>query len=232
MRISTTLTIILTALIAINGYATEPSAFWVSADQYHTSDTNIEEIGAMNAVAWRGERVSTQILFVTPDGCQDVECSVSKFRSKRATLPASIVEIRIVGHTIADAPNKDTTMVGDILKEYNHFSTTPESAQPLWLTISVPHNAKPDIYTAEVVISYDRNSEIRLPLTLEVQPYTLATPDQWNYHLDLWQHPSAVARAEELELWSDAHFEALKRDMTLLANAGQKVVTATLNKDP
>mgnify|MGYP000317914791 len=33
-------------------------------------------------------------------------------------------------------------------------------------------------------------------------------------------------------MWSDAHFEALRPVMKPLADAGQKVVTATLNKDP
>lgn len=60
----------------------------------------------------------------------------------------------------------------------------------------------------------------------------MPTPDQWSYHLDLWQHPSAVARAEGLQMWSDEHFEALRQTMIPLAKAGQKVITATLNKDP
>ena len=187
----------------------------------------------MDIVAWRGERASAQLLVYTAEEALNMECSVGKFRSKRATLPATIAELRIVRHTIAAAPNSDaTTLVGDLLENGNCFSTTQEHTQPLWLTISVPQDAEPGIYTSEVVITFNGKGKIRLPLTLEVQPYTLATPDKWSYHLDLWQHPTAVARAEGLELWSDAHFEALKRDMTPLANAGQKVITATLNKDP
>lgn len=232
MRLTTTLTIILTALIAMHGYASEPTAFWVSTDQHHTYNATMEEVASMNLVAWRGERVSAQLLFIAPEGAQNVECDVGRFRSKRSTLPTTIAELRMVRHTTAGTPNDDAILVGDMLESFNDFSTTPEQTQPLWLTISVPHDAKPGIYTSEVLISYNCKGKIRLPLTLEVQPYRLATPDQWSYHLDLWQHPTAVARAEGLELWSDAHFEALERNMTLLANAGQKVITATLNKDP
>ncbi|MDM8174041.1 DUF4091 domain-containing protein [Olivibacter sp. 47] len=50
--------------------------------------------------------------------------------------------------------------------------------------------------------------------------------------LDQWQHPSAVARVEGLEMWSEEHFKALKPQMQMLADVGQKVITATLNKDP
>src|SRR5690606_564940 len=39
-------------------------------------------------------------------------------------------------------------------------------------------------------------------------------------------------RVEGLEVWSDAHFEAMKPVMQMLADAGQKVITTTLNKDP
>ena len=230
---TTILLAIFSVLSAVNCYASKPTAMWVSTDHYHSPTATMEAIASMDIVAWRGERASAQLLVYTAEEALNMECSVGKFRSKRTTLPATIAELRIVRHTIAAAPNSDaTTLVGDLLEDGNRFSTTPELTQPLWLTISVPQDAEPGIYTSEVVITFNGKGKIRLPLTLEVQPYTLASPDKWSYHLDLWQHPTAVARAEGLELWSDAHFEALKRDMTLLANAGQKVVTATLNKDP
>ena len=73
---------------------------------------------------------------------------------------------------------------------------------------------------------------LSFPIQLKVIDHLLPTPDQWSYHLDLWQHPSAVARAEGLQMWSDEHFEALRQTMIPLAKAGQKVITATLNKDP
>jgi hypothetical protein len=71
-----------------------------------------------------------------------------------------------------------------------------------------------------------------MPFSVEVADHTLPPVNEWAYHLDLWQHPSAVARVEGVEVWSDAHFEAMLPVMQLLADAGQKVITATLNKDP
>ena len=72
----------------------------------------------------------------------------------------------------------------------------------------------------------------KLALSLHVTGRTLPAPAEWSYHLDLWQHPAAVARAESVPVWSDAHFEKMLPTMRLLAGAGQKVITATLNKDP
>ena len=59
----------------------------------------------------------------------------------------------------------------------------------------------------------------------------LPQPSEWSYHLDLWQHPWPWP-GYQLELWSDAHFEKMRPLMQMLANAGQKVITATLNMDP
>ena len=73
---------------------------------------------------------------------------------------------------------------------------------------------------------------LELPLELRVQERRLPRPAEWSYHLDLWQHPAAAARVMGLALWSDAHFDALRPLVRMLADAGQKVVTATLNKDP
>ncbi len=189
----------------------------------------------LSLVAWRGERVSAQLLIWTAHGLDGVNCSIGEFRSEHATLPASIAQSRYVRYTLSH-PNyidRDSVMLSpDMLDSLVSFDIAPRSVRPVWLTISVPQDAKAGIYASEVVISHNGSGELVLPFTLEVQKYGLDSPDKWIYHLDLWQHPTSVARAEGLELWSDAHFEALKRNMTLLANAGQKVVTATLNKDP
>jgi len=92
-------------------------------------------------------------------------------------------------------------------------------------------DAAPGLYRTPVTVACD-GDEQRLELAVEVTGRTLPAPSEWRYHLDLWQHPAAVARVEGTEMWSDAHFEALRPVMKPLADAGQKVVTATLNKDP
>ena len=60
----------------------------------------------------------------------------------------------------------------------------------------------------------------------------LPEPKDWHFHLDLWQNPYAVARYHGVELWSEEHFEVMRPLMTLLAEAGQKVITTTLIPKP
>lgn len=213
------------------------NAAWGSTDLRYSRSRVPEVIGedTVRLVAWRGERVSAQLLLWTADGVNGARCEVGEFRSEHATLPAMIARTRFVCYTIADSTfckNGPTMLSADMLDTLDRYDLSPRSVRPVWLTVAVPQDAKEGVYTSDVVVSCDDGNRVVLPLTLEVQRYILPEPGEWSYHLDLWQHPTAVARAEGLELWSDAHFEALQRNMMLLANAGQKVITATLNKDP
>ena len=102
----------------------------------------------------------------------------------------------------------------------------------MWVTLDIPEDATPGIYTSTLIISHNGWGKAKLPIEVEIVNHLLPSAKEWSYHLDLWQHPTAVARINGLELWSDEHFEEAKRQMTLLAEAGQKVITTNLNKDP
>ncbi|MBR4995767.1 MAG: DUF4091 domain-containing protein [Alistipes sp.] len=210
---------------------------WGCADVHYSRSEvpAVGEVKTMPIVAWKGERANAQLVLWTAEGASGVKCEVKDFTSAAATLPASIAKAHFVRYTLADKSCEDhngTVLKPDMLDSLDRFDMAAKTVRPVWLSIEVPADAAEGIYNSEVVVSYDGMGKIKLPLTLEVQKHTLATPDKWSYHLDLWQHPTAVARAYGLELWSDAHFEALKPIMTRLANAGQKVITTTLNKDP
>ncbi len=194
------------------------------------------------ATAWRGERVSAQIVLWTADGADGVTCEVGDLRSGRNIISSDAVSARFVRYTLADRSDPiclcnrkadhPTVLVPDMLDTLSHFDMAPRTVRPVWITVNVPYLAAAGTYRTEAVIRHNGRGRIRLPIEIEVQDHILPEPRDRRYHLDLWQHPSAVARAEGLEMWSDAHFEALERQMKILAQAGQKVITATLNKDP
>ena len=193
---------------------------------------------------WKGERASALLMMWSAKDKAGVECNVGDFKAKGAKLPASIASTHFVRYTIADQQTPEfmkthrykkgktpAMLAPDMLDSLSTFCMEARTARPVWISINVPQDAQAGIYKADVVVR-SGHEKVVLPLELEVVNHTLISPDQWSYHLDLWQHPSAVARAYGVELWSDAHFEAMKPLMKRLANAGQKVVTATVNKDP
>ena len=192
--------------------------------------------------AWRGEKVSAQILLWTDKDIDGVECKVASFKAKGATLPASIAQTRFVRYTLGDVSAKSclcqrpnvhpAILQADMLDNLEKFDISAKSVRPVWVTVDVPSDAKAGIYKSSVKISHNGLGSIILPFEIEVIDQLLAEPCEWDFHLDFWQHPSAVARAEGVDLWSEEHFEAMRPTMQMLADAGQKVITATLNRDP
>lgn len=219
-------------------------AQWVSVDSlYSRSEVPAERGVAVRLVeGWRGERVSAQFLLWTGAGVDGVKCEVKDFTAPGAKLSSDIAQARFVRYTLADkggddcrcerGPLHESQLVPDMIDTLDVFNMDPQTVRPVWVTINIPQDAKAGTYKSEIVVTAKGAKKVTMPLELEVIGQTLHRWDQWKYHLDLWQHPSAVARILNLEMWSDEHFEALKEQMRPLAEAGQKVITTTLNRDP
>ena len=192
--------------------------------------------------AWRGEKVSAQLVLWSAHNYKGVECEISEFESNDATLPSSIATTHFVRYTIADKVDKacrcarpnghPAILQADMLDNIPAMDIDANTARPVWVSIAIPQDAKAGTYKATVEISHNGMGTIELPLEVKVVDEVLAAPKEWSFHLDLWQHPSAIARVAGVEVWSDEHFEIMRPTMQMLANAGQKVITATLNRDP
>jgi len=192
---------------------------------------------------WKGERVSAQVLLWTTEEVRQAQVTVSDFKGKQGnTLDKSIASSHFVRYVMTDEfaqgcghrkpEDFAASLSADMLDNVSSFDLEAKKVRPVWISINIPRDAPKDVYTAVVDITGERAKTQKLTLEVEVIDQVLPEVKQWTYHLDQWQHPSAVARTEGLELWSDAHFEAMKPVMQLLVNAGQKVITATVNKDP
>ena len=202
----------------------------------------ITPVNNVNIAGWKGEKVSAQLLLWTAEDIDQVECVFNDFKSGGNSLPASVAQARFVRYVMTDefGPGcgrrqpKDfsASLAPDMLDNLECFNMDAKTVRPVWLTFDIPSDAAAGSYKGKLTIFARRQSPLHFKIELEVVDQLLPEPSEWSYHLDLWQHPSAVARVHNLELWSDAHFEKMQPLMKMLANAGQKVITATLNKDP
>lgn len=219
-------------------------AQWVTTDSlYSRSEVPVPTATKVQTLTgWRGERVAAQLLLWTGKDANRVVCTVEDFTSATSKLSSNIATTHFVRYTLADrggydcrcerGPKHDVILVPDMLDSLEVFNIEANTVRPVWVSIQIPEGAAPGVYTSEVIIKGQGTGKLSLPLQLEVINQTLPDFTQWTYHLDLWQHPAAVARMLNLDLWSDAHFEAIKQQMLPLAKAGQKVITTTLNRDP
>ena len=225
---------------AWDGVSKKLNAAWGCPDSQYARSIVPEKVcnKPFHLTVWKGERASAQVVVWTAEGLDGVECKVGDFKSEVGTMPASIAEARFVRYTLADEQTYKFKKGGpeviapDMLDSLSRFDVDARTARPVWISLQIPADAAAGTYAAEVEVSHHGFGKVKLPLQVEVLNQTLKDPTEWIFHLDLWQHPTSVARAHGLELWSDAHFEAMKPVMTRLRMAGQKVITATLNKDP
>jgi hypothetical protein len=192
--------------------------------------------------AWKGERVSAQILVWTSIPLSQTECVTQELKSSGNVIPAEAVRARFVRYTLTDvfgdgcgwrkAGDLPVSLTGDMLDNIHCINMDAKSVRPVWISIDVPDSAAAGTYRGDIKVYARGKRHETLTIELEVASKTLPPASQWRYHLDLWQHPSAVARVQNLKLWSEEHFDALRPVMQMLVGAGQKVITATLNKDP
>ena len=217
---------------------------WASVDSLYSRSevpyAAAEEICKLEG--WRGETLNAQLLLYTGKGAENVTCSVKDLKSKDATLSSEFVKAQFVRYTLADMaspncrcyrdPEQPAILAPDLIDTLKVFNIGACSTRPVWVTVSIPQDAKPGVYKSEIIVSAKGAKKVVMPFTVEVIDQVLPDYKDWKFHLDLWQHPSAVARMENLQMWSDEHFAALEKQMRPLAEAGQKVITATLNRDP
>lgn len=191
---------------------------------------------------WRGEKVSAQAVVSTPAAIDGLSCSIGDFTSEEGETLRGIARARMVKYVISDRflpeqpcgerpEGNPAHLEADLLDECPSLDIPARSTRPVWITVDIPRDAAPGHYTAPVRVT-GKELDKTLTLHLDIVSRTLPAPSEWAYHLDLWQHPAAVARVEKVPVWSDEHFERMRPTMQQLADAGQKVVTATLNKDP
>lgn len=204
---------------------------------------NIEQKNVWNGVAWKGERLSLQLALWSKDSLTRVKAETSSFKSNNQdVLSSSIANISFVKYVITDEfgvgcgyrkpEDFGASLAADVLEPVNSFAIKAYETRPVWITIDVPQDAEPGLYKSVVLLHVQGQKSQKFSLNLKIIDKTLPPATSWKFHLDLWQNPYAVARYHNVEPWSEAHWQLLKPIMERLANAGQKVITVSMNKRP
>jgi len=193
-------------------------------------------------VGWRGETISAQLVLWSDRPVEGIAVAFSPFRSAEGHTLPGFGQARFVRYVLTDvfAPgcgfrkpeDFPVSLSADVLDHTTCLDMAARTTQPVWLTFAIPADAVPGVYEGTVTIQSLNQPDHTMSVAVEVLPMTLPPAREWAFHLDLWQHPTAVARVHGVPVWSDAHWTLLETPMRMLANAGQKVITATLNKDP
>ena len=131
----------------------------------------------------------------------------------------------------------DETLKADTILNQDVRESAANVPSALWCEINVPEDAEPGEYTvkAKLFASGYNDDEVLVAcedIKLTVYPYVMPEYKDWKFHLDLWQHHSNIARKHDVRLWSDEHFEIIKKYARSLAELGQKTVMVCVSEIP
>lgn len=124
----------------------------------------------------------------------------------------------------------DSSMVADPIDPATSLAVTKNTVQPVWLSIQVPAGTPAGKYNGTITVQADK--PYKLQVSLQVLGRVLPPASAWQFDLDLWQHPAAIARVHEVPLWSPEHYAHMKPYYEMLAAAGQKSITASIIDEP
>lgn len=203
----------------------------------------IDQQNLWEGEAWKGERISIQLVLWSKDSINKVDTKVADFVSETGDkLASNIAQARFVKYVITDEfaggcgyrkpENFASSLVADPLEPVTSYEIKSNETRPLWVTIDVPSDAKAGLYKSSISLNVEGQGIRKFEVVLNVIDKVLPPASDWKFHLDLWQNPYAVARFHKVQPWSQAHWDLLKPLMKRLADAGQKVITVSLNKRP
>lgn len=232
--------------------APKPTLRWGSTDVRYSKclipTDGLLPRGPIALEAWRGERANAQAVLYTSRALEAVTLGCSDLRSRAGhVIPATNVRLSFVRYVLTDEANRDgltacgarpdktqwdSTLVADALDPAPQLDIEAQTTRPVWVQVDVPRTAQPGLYSGTLTVQARGEQPLTLPYTVSVSSRELPAPAQWQFHLDLWQNPYAVARFYGVRLWSDDHFRLMRPTMELLASAGQKVITASVMTHP
>jgi hypothetical protein len=95
---------------------------------------------------------------------------------------------------------------------------------PIWVTVSVPKEARAGRYEGQVAIEVQGEQPVKVPLRLEVVDWTLPDTQDRQTWVELIQSPDTLAVEYGAPLWSQEHFDLIARSLGLIGETGSRVL--------
>ena len=99
---------------------------------------------------------------------------------------------------------------------------------PVWVTVTVPPDARPGTYTGQVRITARGEKPVSVPVELTVVDWKLPDTQDYDTWIELIQSPDTLAMEYDLELWSDRHWKMIEQAFDHIGEVGSRVVHVPL----
>ncbi len=184
---------------------------------------------------WRGDRAHKQlILWSTGKTVRNISVNISNLSGSKGVLPASAIHVRygtyITGDqsafTCGEGNSRQSARIADGLSEIPVSSFTTSDPLKMWVTVDIPKETSPGKYSGSIDVVYNNETVGKYNMDFLVVDHLLPDVSDWTYHLDIWQFPFQLASLCKVEPFSPEYYTLVKPFYTLLADAGQKAITA------
>lgn len=180
-------------------------------------------------VAARGGTFSGKVVVESPGAIKGLKASAGALAADGATIPARYVQVRYAVQW--ERTNWGWPSGPDILLE-----SPPETVRagrrgtraPVWITVTVPRDAKAAVYTGELTVQADGLPPVKVPVNVDVQDWTLPDPQDYRAWLDMVQSPDTLALEYDVPLWSDRHWQLIDRSFRFIRETGSRVLYVPL----
>ena len=123
----------------------------------------------------------------------------------------------------------------DIICEDSFIELPAGSFSQIYFSFVIPENAKPGKYTKKIeIFCGDKNEKETKAgeVSFEYRVYKPENDFENSFFTDIWLHPTHIARAHNVALWSEEHFSIIDRYVYALSKLNQKSVTLIMSEIP
>ncbi len=135
-------------------------------------------IKGLSATAWRGERVNEQLVIWTTQNLSQVHCITSDLVDTNGNIIYAInIKSFFERYVMTDVFGKgcghrntsdyDSSLVADVLDPISYFDIEKNTTRPVWITIDIPRNTAPGIYSGKIIVDAKNQKERVIQYTQE-----------------------------------------------------------------
>ena len=200
------------------------------------SDQTLEGIQATvtDLVSPQGSRIAASVVrirYALPWGSE--KGVQGKHYGAQDTMRARYPRFPILLGALSDIP-PDAVQVAEKRVGRDDFNSpdqpppSPGAVVPVWVTVAVPEKAAAGLYVGKLSVSATTHEAVTVPVTLEVESWTLPGSGDYRTWVEATQSPDTLAIEYGLEPWSEAHWRMIARSLELLNEAGSGVLYVPL----
>lgn len=201
-----------------------------------------------NLSAWKNERTYTQIVLWSQNDQNNLTYEAGELKTSASDIiPAGAIQLLFAGNVKTDKyarncgtypqPRMEYVEIADALSFTPVTTVMADDPLKIWVRVDIPENIPAGVYSGTIKIKQNEVVQLTFNVNIEILDKSLPDIADWSFHLDLWQYPYQLLKyyneSHEIPVqpWSDTHFGMIAPFYRVLADAGQKVITAYLTDD-